>query len=93
MIIAITGTYNFAGLTINNAYVQIDNFNFATTTNVQAQYGVYVDAVCAAEGNAVTRGIFDFTYDLVSTANIYTQGYNAMLASPDFTGYTPVVPG
>ncbi len=90
MIIAITGTYNFAGLTINNAYVQIDNFNFASQTSVQAQYGVYVDAACAAEGNAVTRGIFTFTYDLFATSNIFTQGYNAMLASPEFTGYTPI---
>jgi hypothetical protein len=92
MIIAITGTYNFAGLTINNAYIQIDNFNFETATEVQAHYGVYVDAASAAVGNAVTRGIFLFTYDLVSADNIFTQGYNAMLASDEFSDYSPVSP-
>jgi len=86
---AITGSYNFDGITVPNAYGRIADFTIREKFTTNAYLALYVSVEYAAQSGAQFRGVFfPFVYDPAAPESLNAQAYAAAKQLPQFAGWT-----
>lgn len=86
---AISGTYDFRGLPVVNAYVQARNLVFVGKTRVKFTAIVWTSAAASLdpEAMAIDNVPAQMAFDLTASDNVYAQCYAELLTLPQFAGF------